>query len=267
MTPRARFFLAPLLTLILAGVARTQEPQQSADKPDSPQPKPQQTVRNQAQRPFATPIGLIARRSYVYPELATSPGPLTAKQKFELFLGQSSAPPQILSSLASAGISQARNTLPGYGQGWAGYGDRFGSSMATGASSHFFGTFLLPTLLRDDPRFFVRYSGRWYVRAGWALRRVVVTRTDGGGERFNVPGTLGPLMAEGLANVYLPQSERTAGKTFQRFGIRIGFGAANSFVKEYWPTIVKSLRIDRVAPDLKPQPAPPGPSGAPVSLR
>lgn len=256
MNTPARVLLAALLTLVLAGVAWTQELPKPVDKPDSPQPKPQQPQRNQVQHPFVTPIGLIARRSYVYPELATSPGPLTAKQKFQLFLNQSSAPPQILSSLASAGISQARNTLPGYGQGSSGYGDRFGSSLATGASSHLFGTFLLPTLLRDDPRFFVRYGGRWYVRVGWALRRVVVTRTDAGGSRFNVPGTLGPLMAEGLANVYLPQAERTAGKTFQRFGIRIGFTAANSFVKEYWPSIVKGLRIDKVAPDLKPSPAP-----------
>lgn len=256
MNTPARFFLAGFLTVFPGGVGRAQESQKPTALPDSPTPKQQHPDRNQGQNPFSTPIGIIARRSYVYPELATSPGPLTSKQKFELFLGKSSAPPQLLSSLAGAAISQARNTLPGYGQGWAGFGDRFGSSLATGASSHLFGTFLLPAMLHDDPRFFVRYRGRWYVRVGHALRREVVTRTDSGGERFNLPGTLGPLMAEGLANVYLPQSERTAGKTFQRFGIRIGFGAANNLAKEYWPTIVKSLRIDKVAPDLRPNPVP-----------
>jgi len=257
MNTPARFFVAGFLTVVLSGVARTQESQKPAALPDSPTPKQQHPDHNQGQNPFSTPIGIIARRSYVYPELATSPGPLTSKQKFQLFLSKSSAPPQLLSSLAGASISQARNTLPGYGQEWAGFGDRFGSSLATGASSHFFGTFLLPAMLHDDPRFFVTYRGRWYVRVGHALRREVVTRTDNGGERFNLPGTLGPLMAEGLANVYLPQSERTAGKTFQRFGIRIGFGTANNLVKEYWPTIVRSLRIDKVAPNLRPDPAPP----------
>ena len=96
MNARARLFLAGVLTLVLAEVARTQETQKPADLPDSLQPKPQQPERNQGQNPFATPIGVIARRSYVYPELATSPGPLTSKQKFELFLSKSSAPPQLL---------------------------------------------------------------------------------------------------------------------------------------------------------------------------
>lgn len=263
MTKRTRLLLAGALALALGRTARAQEQQKPADLPDSPKPKQDQGAQNESKNRFASPIGLIARRSYVYPELATSPRPLTAKEKFELFLSKSTSPPQILSSAVGAGIGQARNSLPGYGQGWAGYGDRFGSSLATGASSHLFGTFLLPAVLREDPRFFVRFQGRWYARFGHAFRRVVVIRTDVGNERFNVPGTLGPLMAEGLANVYLPQSERTAGKTFRRFGVRIGFGAANNLVKEYWPTIFKSLRIDKVAPDLKPGPVPAKEPGSP----
>jgi hypothetical protein len=63
---------------------------------------------------------------------------------------------------------------------------------------------------------------------------------------------LGPLAAEGLANAYLPDSERTVGKTFERYGYRIGFGAANNLLKEYWPTIFKRLRIAKVAPGLQP---------------
>ncbi|MGH9743711.1 MAG: hypothetical protein ACRD51_15305 [Candidatus Acidiferrum sp.] len=163
--------------------------------------------------------------------------------------------------MAGAGISEARGTLAGYGQGGEGYGKRFGSSMASGVSSHFFGTFLLPSVLHEDPRFFVWLHGGFRRRAGHALRRVVVIRTDDGRETFNLPGTLGPLMAEGLANVYLPGAERTAGKTFERFGVRLAFGAANNLLKEYWPSIFKSLRIAKVAPGLKPQPAAPPPSG------
>jgi hypothetical protein len=87
---------------------------------------------------------------------------------------------------------------------------------------------------------------------GHALRRAVVIRTDSGEERFNVPGTLGPLAAEGMANLYLPNSERTAAKTFERFGIRIAFSAANNVLKEYWPSIFKRLGIAKVAPGLQP---------------
>jgi hypothetical protein len=222
--------------------------------PDAPAPKPDQKDPSQKQQKniWQSPMGLIARKSFFYPELATTPGPLTSGQKFKLFLSKSTAPPQILSSAASSGISEARGTLSGYGQGGEGFGKRFGSSMASGASSHFFGTFLFPALLREDPRYFVRLNGGFAARAGHALRRAVMIRTDAGSETFNWPGTLGPLAAEGLANAYLPDSERTVGKTFERYGYRIGFGAANNLLKEYWPTIFKRLRIAKVAPGLQP---------------
>jgi hypothetical protein len=233
-----------------------------ATLPDSPVPKdaaaPGQgpagagSVQSQEKNSAQGPFQLITRRSWFYPDLARTSGPLTSGQKFKLFLDTSMSPPQILVSAAAAGISEARGTLAGYGQGGEGFGKRFGSSMASNASSHFFGTFLLPSALREDPRFFVRLNGGWKVRVGHALLRTVVIRTDDGGSRFNVPGTLGPLLAEGLANTYLPDSERTAGKTFERFGIRFGFGAANNLLREYWPTIFKSLRIGRVAPGLRP---------------
>jgi hypothetical protein len=265
MAKRTHVLLA-VLALLSGRAATAQQAPGPAELPDTPKPKQEQDGRNEGKSPLSAPIGIIAKRSYVYPELATTPGALTTGQKFELFLSKSTSPPQILSSVAGAAIGQANNSLPGYGQEWSGYAKRFGSSLASGASSHLFGTFLLPSLLHEDPRYFVRLGGGWRAHVGHALARVVVIRTDTGARRFNVPGTLGPLMAEGLANVYLPDQERTAGKTFERFGFRIGWGAANNLVKEYWPTIFKSLRISRVAPELKPEGTSPGPGQPPGEL-
>src|SRR5579863_297038 len=254
MRTPTKALLATAMLFLLGRATMAQSQPDRANLPDAPAPKQDQT--DPAQKPdkdkngWQTSMGLIARKSYFYPELATSPGSLSSLQKFELFLDKSISPPQILSSAAGAGISEARDTLPGYGVGGEGFGKRFGSSMASGASSHFFGTFLLPAVLREDPRFFVKLRGGFRVIAGHALRRVLVIRTDAGRETFNFPGTLGPLAAEGMANLYLPNSERTVGKTFERGGIRIGFSAANNLLKEYWPSIFKSLRIDRLAPGL-----------------
>jgi hypothetical protein len=267
MNRRIHGMLAAAMVLLTSRAAIAQNKPAPANLPDAPAPKQDQNDATQKQDKniFATPLGLITKRSYVYPELATTPGPLTSKEKFELFLDKSVSPPQILSSAAGAGISEARGTLAGYGQGGDGYGWRFASSMASGASSHFFGTFLLPAMFREDPRFFVRLHGGFGVRAGHALRRAVVVRTDAGKESFNLPGILGPLMAEALANAYLPASEQTAGKTFGRGGIRIGFSAGNNLLKEYWPSIFKKLRVDRIAPGLQPDATQPAPPGKPVN--
>jgi hypothetical protein len=234
----------------------------SSELPDAPLPKqgaqPQQSQSDQGQP--KNPIGLIAKRSWVFPDIAFTPGPLTPTEKFELFLSRSASAGQIFSSVAGAAIGQARNSLPGYGQGWSGYGDRFGSSLASATSTQLFQTYLLASMFHDDPRYFVAVDAGWKQRVGHALKRVVVIRGDEGGYKFNVPGTLGPLMAEGLANSYLPDNERTASKTFERFGIRLSWIAAGNLAREFWPTIFRSLRINKVAPELKPepQPAPPG---------
>ena len=65
---------------------------------------------------------------------------------------------------------------------------------------------------------------------------------------MNVSGVLGPLAAEGLANTYLPDAERTAGRTFERFGIQLAVIAGSNVVKEFWPAIFKTLRIAKFAP-------------------
>jgi len=258
MRRRTQLFLSLFLALFRACAAFAQQP--SSALPESPQPKQDPTVQSQPKSPLTASLGLIAKRSYVFPDIAFTPGPLTSTQKFELFLNRSTSPAQIFSSVTGAAIGQARDSLPGYGQGWAGYGDRFGSSMASGTASNLFGTYVLPSMFHEDPRYFVQLTGGWKGRVGHALSRVVVIRSDQGGYKYNLPQTLGPLMAEGLANAYLPQHERTAGKTFTRFGIRIGWGAASNLVKEYWADIFKDLRINKVVPELKPTPpvTPPG---------
>jgi hypothetical protein len=87
----------------------------------------------------------------------------------------------------------------------------------------------------------------------------VVARTDDGREGANWAGILGPLLAESLANSYLPVSEQTAGHTFQRYGWRIGLNTASNVLREYWPSINRSLRISKIAPGLKPNEPPPAP--------
>jgi len=238
--------LIALLVSVVAAAAAQQEPKPQG-VPDAPVAK-QESAPQKRQNPLNTTIEVLGRRSIFFPNIATSRGPLSTKEKFELFADESVSPSRFLSSAAGAGIGQARNSLPGYGQGMGGYGKRFGSSMATGAANNFFGTFLVSSLLHRDPRYFVTLHGGAGHRIGYALSRIVVARTDDGKDAANWAGILGPLLAESLANSYLPAKEQTAGGTFQRFGWRIGLNAASNSLREYWPTIFRSLRITKSAP-------------------
>ena len=237
------------LMMAVAAAAEAQQSPKPPDLPDAPVAK-QETAPKKQKNTFNSTIAILERRSIFFPSIATSAGPLSSKQKFELFADESIAPSRLLSSAAGAGIGQAQNSLPDYGQGWAGYGKRFGSSMATAASTNFFGTYVISSALHRDPRYFVAARGGLGYRIGYALSRIVVARTDEGKNAANWAGMLGPLLAESLANSYLPVKEQTAGRTFQRYGIRIGLNTASNGLREYWPSIFRGLHITKIAPGI-----------------
>jgi len=129
-----------------------------------------------------------------------------------------------------------------------------------GRVEQFFGTFLISSVMHRDPRYFVTLHGGTGYRIGYALSRIVVARRDDGRNAANWAGMLGPLLAESLATSYLPVKEQTAGRTFQRYGIRIGLNTASNALREYWPTIFRRLGVTKIAPGLGADPGATRPS-------
>jgi len=189
----------------------------STSLPDSPQPK-QQGTQNATAGTTSRFIGYMSNKSIIFPDIATSPGPLTAEGKFGLFVNQSISPPYILAAGINAAISQARNVPAVYGQGWDAYGGRYGAAIARASSDSFFSSFLFASVLHEDPRFFPQSHPTLWGSVKYSAQRLFVTRTDSGRDRFNTSGLLGPLAGETLANDYLPRSEQTGAKTAERFG-------------------------------------------------
>jgi hypothetical protein len=196
-------------------------------------------------------VGYLSNRSLFFPNIATRPEALSAGEKFKLFVNESISPPNFITSAVSAGFGQARNSPEAYGQGADGYFSRFGSSMGRGASNSFFGTFVLASVLHQDPRYFPHTNPTLWSSIKYAAKRVVITRKDNGQSTFNTSGLVGILAGETLANTYLPRSEQTGGDTLERFASDVGWQFAGNVFKEYWPTIFKSLGLNklRVVPD------------------
>jgi len=232
----------------------------SSTLPDSPQPKAQGTT-SPASSTTSSFIGYVTNKSFVFPDIATHAGPLSPGQKFGLFVNQSISPPYILAAGINAAYSQARNVPEAYGQGWDAYGSRFGAAMARASSNAFFSSFLIASVLKEDPRFFPQSRPTFWGSVKYSAARVFVIRTDSGNQRFNTSGILGSLSAETLANVYLPVSEQTGAKTAERFGTDLAWKFAGNMFKNYWPTIFHSLELNRLkvipnpgSPDQVPQP-------------
>lgn len=113
------------ILLLCAEALAAQQESNPKDLPDPPTPKREQAP-HKHDNAFRTTVEVLGRRSVFFPDLAASPGPLTSKQKLELFVDKSVAPSRFLSSAAGAGIHQALDSLPAYGQGMSGYGKRLG---------------------------------------------------------------------------------------------------------------------------------------------
>jgi hypothetical protein len=250
LASRGMWLLGSVLGSALSLAAQQPTGASTQSSPDS-SPTLQQTTPSTNEGPTARFIGYATNPSTFFPDIATSPGPLTTGGKFKLFVNQSISPPYILEAAFSAAFDQARNVPKGYGQGWGAYGSRFGTDMARSSSSSFFGTFLFASLLHEDPRFFPPSKPSFWRSLKYSTQRIVITRNDSGRDVFNTSGLLGPLASEGLANVYLPSSEQTVGKTLTRFAADLAWRVGGNMFKNYWPTFFRNMGLNRlkVIPD------------------
>ncbi len=218
-----------------------------ASAQETPKPSPAPGTRAPAdQKPPAPskPVAMydsLQSKSVFFPDIASSTGPLSPGQKFELFVDNSISLHTITFSMLAAAVSQADNSPTGYGQGWDAYAKRFGSSMGREASAEFFGTFMLASALREDPRFYPEDHPTFGHAVKYSVQRVFVTRNDDGHDVMNVQGLLGPAMAEGLANVYWPDRNRTVGDTLLRYGLDLATKAGGNMLREYWPVFYAKI--------------------------
>ena len=149
--------------------------------------------------------------------------PLDAQQKFKLAFRTMVDPFTFFIAGAVAGIEQAQNHFIEYGQGAQGYAKRFGASYADAATGTFIGAAILPTLLKQDPRYFYKGTGSKTSRALYAIANAVICKGDNRRWQVNYSNILGSLAAGGISNLYYPRDDRNGlGLTFENAAPRRG---------------------------------------------
>jgi hypothetical protein len=165
--------------------------------------------------------------------------PLTPKQKFELAWKTIIDPVTFGLTGAVAGLEQADNYFSGYGQGAEGYGKRYGAAYADSVVGTFIGSAILPSLLKQDPRYFYKGTGSKRSRVLYALANAVICKGDNGRWQANYSSILGSLAAGGISNLYYPAKDRNgASLTFENALIGIGANAAANLLQEF---VIKKL--------------------------
>jgi len=160
--------------------------------------------------------------------------PLTSKQKFELAWKSIIDPFTFVVVGGAAGVEQAQNHFVGYGQGAEGYAKRFGAGYADEVTGTFIGSAILPSLLKQDPRYFYKGKGSLRSRFAYAIVMSVICKGDNRRWQLNYSGILGSLAAGGISNIYYPAQDRDgADLTFENAGIGIASNALSNLLQEF----------------------------------
>lgn len=163
--------------------------------------------------------------------------PLSSQQKFQLMWKTMYDPFTFVSAGITAGLGQASDSFPQYGQGAAGFGRRYGSALADNADSNFFSNFVYPVIFKQDPRYFRVGQGPIKKRLWIAVEEEFVARKDSGGQTFHFSNVLGAITAGTISNVYYPSQSRGVGLTAGRAATALGYGCLGNVFLEFWPDI------------------------------
>lgn len=160
--------------------------------------------------------------------------PLTPRLKFQLAWKSILNPYTFGITGGIAGIEQAENAFSGYGQGTQGYAKRYGAAYADLVTGTFIGGAILPSLWKQDPRYFYKGTGSKKSRLLYAIAMSVVCKGDNGHWQLDYSGIVGGLAAGGISNLYYPDQNRNGvALTFENALIGIGGGAAGNILQEF----------------------------------
>lgn len=159
--------------------------------------------------------------------------PMSTGQKYSMAWRFSIDPVNIIIAGLSAGVEQAENTYPGYGQGMQGYGKRFGAALADNFTSNMLGGAVFPALLHQDPRFYYRATGSVAARARYAISTVFICKGDNGKWQPNYSFLAGDFASGGISNLYYPQQQRGWSTTIDTSLLNVAWGAVGALAEEF----------------------------------
>lgn len=220
--PAAEDYLVPAITLVLAPVVTDVSVQLTTEEIAQQQIKEQERQRL---------LGVVPN---FYASYVPDAAPLNPKQKFKLAWKLAIDPTSFVIAGLIAGGQQANNTFPGYGQGAAGYFNRFGAAYGDFFIGTYMSSAILPSILKQDPRYFYKGTGTTKSRILYAISRSVMTKGDNGHWQPDYSGILGSLAAGGISNLYYPAgSQHGFGTTVSNTLIGIGTSAGVNILQEF----------------------------------
>ncbi len=169
--------------------------------------------------------------------------PLTWQQKGYLALHDVTDPGNLATIVGISALTTAIDPHSDYGPGLKGFGKNAGVSLLQDATFEFFGTFAVPSIMHQDPRYFRMPDAPFKRRLIYAISRTVISRSDEGKPMPNYGTLLAyPINAQ-LSNLYVPGIESDGPSTTKRILTGYALDPTNNLLAEFLPDVAKHVRV------------------------
>jgi len=167
---------------------------------------------------------------------AAAPPP-TAKESFKLATNNSFDYSAFVFTGLTSLIAEGNDSHPQLGKGVGGFWAYSWRGFVDKTDGNYLVLFALPTIFRQDERYYTLGKGSIWKRTVYSLSTVLITPNYRGNKSFNVSELLGRGVAEGISTAYYPTQDRTFGDVATKYGYAVmRDGLTNSF-REFWPDI------------------------------
>ena len=218
-------------------------PSSDAEEKQDPRPK---SAHEDFQKGTSNDRILWTLPNFLTMENAKNVPPLTPGQKFKVTARGLFDPFEFVLIGVVAGINQAADSNPSYGQGMEGYGKRYATAYGDNLIENFMSSAVLPSILHQDPRYYQLGHGGFWRRSAHAVERVLVTRSDSGQQQVNYSELVGAAAAAAISTYsYHPESERGFGNVASVWGSQMGWDAVTYMIKEFWPDLRDRTRKNK----------------------
>jgi len=169
--------------------------------------------------------------------------PLTPKEKARLAVKNLLDPFNAVTILGNAAIAVGSDSHSPYGPGMHGFAKVVGVSYSEDMTGEFFGTFLIPSIVHQDPHYHRMPHASIKRRIFHAVAEVVWTQGDNGKGMLNYADIVGfPIDLE-IANLYVPGEKTNLPSTAKRYAFGMAIAPTDNFITEFLPDLAKRIHV------------------------
>jgi hypothetical protein len=214
------------------------EPQESVGtkvkNPSATQEKANKEVPKSKQQPKRI-LGVMP--NYRAVSAGAIPPPPTPKQAFKIATQNSFDYSSFVFVGLTSMIAEGTDAHPKLGKGIPGFWGYYWRGFLDKTDGNYWVIFALPTVFRQDERYFAKGEGPKLKRALYASTRVLITPNYAGHNSFNASELLGRGIAQGIAISYYPSTDHSPADVAEKWAYAIMRDAATNTFREFWPDI------------------------------